>query len=328
MPLPPAAESAGLRATAPQTVALTGGTGFIGRILINQLLLAGHAVRALARPHPGRTLARQAGLTWIAGDLTDTAALAQLVDGADAVIHCAGAVRGANRADFDRVNEAGVQHMVRAALGAASCRRFLLLSSLAARAPELSDYAGSKRRGEAMLVAEGNRLGWSILRPPAVYGPGDREMVGLFHSMARGWAPVPGNGRGRFSLIYVEDLATAILAWLHCGQDTQHVYEVDDGHAGGYDWNTAMAIASRVLRGGRPVRALHIPVGLLRALGALNLVTAGLRGTAPMLTPGKVRELTHDNWVCDSSAFQQMTGWRPAFPFDRGLACTLQAVVR
>lgn len=325
MPSLAAAERARPRSAAPQTVALTGATGFIGRVLLAQLQAAGYSVRALARPRPGRRLTPQSQLEWIAGDLNDRAALAELVSTADTVLHLAGAVRGAARADFDRVNEAGVQHLVQAARAAPRCRRFLLLSSLAARAPELSDYAGSKRRGEAALAADAGRLAWSALRPPAVYGPGDREMLGLFRSMARGWAPVPGDGRGRFSLIYVDDLAAAIVAWLERTTPAGQIYEVDDGRAGGYDWSTALAIASRVLRGGRPVRALHIPVALLRTAGTLNQAAARLRGSAPMLTPGKVRELTHDNWVCDSSAFQQATGWRPAYPFDRGLACTLQA---
>lgn len=325
MPSQSATENPIAAVTAPRTVALTGATGFIGHVLLAQLQAAGHRVRALARPRKGRTLAPQPHLEWIAGDLNDGAALARLVAGAEVVIHLAGAVRGATRADFDRVNAIGVEHLVQAALGEPLCRRFLLLSSLAARAPGLSDYAGSKRRGEEILATHAGRLAWSAIRPPAVYGPGDREMLGLFRSMARGWVPVPGAGRGRFSLIYVDDLAAALVAWLQTDAATGQIYEVDDGRSGGYDWGEARAIAARVLRGGRPVRALPVPVGLLRAAGALNQTIARWRGSAPMLTPGKVREITHDNWVCDSSAFRQATGWRPAYPFDRGLVCTLQA---
>src|SRR4051812_13123821 len=96
-------------------VALTGATGFIGTALLEHLTAAGYAVRALYRPRNGRVLQSAPGLKWVAGDLDDTDALDALIKGADAVVHCAGSVRGARRADFDRVNEKGVLDIVQAA---------------------------------------------------------------------------------------------------------------------------------------------------------------------------------------------------------------------
>ncbi|HEX7374699.1 MAG TPA: NAD-dependent epimerase/dehydratase family protein, partial [Steroidobacteraceae bacterium] len=116
-------------------MALTGATGFIGRVLCTQLLAAGHSVHALYRPRADRVVTDAPRLQWIPGDLDDASALGRLVAGCEGVIHCAGAVRGGRRADFDRVNESGVLRMVQAALNG-GCRRFLLLSSLAARASE------------------------------------------------------------------------------------------------------------------------------------------------------------------------------------------------
>jgi 2-alkyl-3-oxoalkanoate reductase len=263
-----------------------------------------------------------AGVEWIAGDVNDRAALAALIDGAETVIHCAGAVRGSSRSDFDQVNEQGVLNTVDAANNASTCRRFLLLSSLAAREPQLSDYAGSKRRGERALETNAGHLGWAVLRPPAVYGPGDKEMLPLFQGMARGLAPIPGDGQGRFSLIHVSDLASAVVAWLQTSNDSGNTYTLDDGHEGGYDWDTVLATASRVLRNNAPIRRLQIPAPLLRFVGGANLAAARVFGYAPMLTPGKVREVTHADWVCDGHAFTQATGWHPAFDFERGLANT------
>ena len=309
--------------TAHPVIALTGATGFIGGALCERLLGAGYRVRALYRPRPGRVPRQAAGLSWIAGDLDDRAALATLVAGAEAVVHCAGSVRGARRADFDRVNEAGVLHIVRAAAGEAACRRFLLLSSLAAREPQLSDYARSKWLGERALAANAGRLAWAALRPPAVYGPGDREMLPLFRSMARGLAPIPGKGDGRFSLIHVADLAAAVVAWLDVDGESGHTYELDDGHARGYDWDTVLATASRVLRDDAPIRRLSIPIPCLRLVAGINLAAARLFGYPPMLTPGKVREITHADWVGDGSALARATGWRPLVGLERGLADTL-----
>ncbi|HVI56220.1 MAG TPA: NAD-dependent epimerase/dehydratase family protein [Luteibacter sp.] len=313
----------GVAAARQPVVALTGATGFIGTALRERLLAAGYRVRALYRPRPGRVLEDTGNLAWIAGDLADRAALATLVKGADAFVHCAGSVRGARRADFDRINEQGVIDTVRAADAAPDCRRYLLISSLAAREPQLSDYAGSKWRGERALENNAGQLAWAALRPPAVYGPGDREMLPLFQGMRRGLAPIPGDGRGRFSLIHVTDLASAVLAWLASEGDSGKTYELDDGHENGYDWDTVLAIASRVLRGNAPIRRLAIPTSLLRIVGGVNLAAARVFGYAPMLTLGKVREVTHADWVSDSRAFELATGWRPAFGFERGLADTL-----
>jgi nucleoside-diphosphate-sugar epimerase len=294
----------------------------VGAVFLQRLLAAGHTVRALYRPRANRVLPDPPGLTWIPGDLADPSALASLVKSVGAVVHCAGAVRGATRRDFDAVNEDGVLAVLRAAVGEAGCQRFLLVSSLAAREPGLSHYAGSKRRGERVLATHAGRLGWTILRPPAVYGPGDREMLPLFRSMARGVAPIPGNGQGRFSMMYVDDLASAVLAWLAVESDAGQTFELDDGRAGGYDWNTVRDIASRVLRNQAPVRPLLIPAAVLRIAGAANLAAAKLFSYAPMLTPGKVRELTHADWVSRGSEFLKLTAWRPAVGLERGLACT------
>jgi nucleoside-diphosphate-sugar epimerase len=304
-------------------VALTGATGFIGTALSDRLVRGGYRVRALYRPRRGRVMRRSPGLEWIAGDLDDRDALAATMRGAGAVIHCAGSVRGATRADFDRVNEQGVIRTVAAALGEPACRRFLLISSLAARAPELSDYARSKRLGELALAAHAGRLSWAAMRPPAVYGPGDREMLPLFRAMARGVAAIPGSGNGRFSLIHVADLASAVVAWLGAGGRSGAIYELDDGQAHGYDWDTVLDIAAQVLRNGAPIRRLPIPVPVLRAVAGMNRLGARLFGYAPMLTPGKVREITHPDWVADSTAFIRATGWQPVFGFREGLAQTL-----
>jgi nucleoside-diphosphate-sugar epimerase len=259
---------------------------------------------------------------WIPGDLGDGGALARLVAGTSVVIHCAGATRGATRADFDRVNVEGTRRLARAAAREPACRRFLLMSSLAARCPTLSDYAGSKRRGEGAVEESAEDLRWTVLRPPPVYGPGDRELAPLFRGIAHGFVPVPAGPRGRFSLLYVDDLAAAVACWLNADAGGFKTFELDDGRPGGYDWDTLVAMAARVLGGGRRVHRIPIPVALLRVAGRVNAAAARVLGYRPMLTPGKVRELTHLDWVSNSAEFTNFTGWRPVFGLERGLACT------
>jgi nucleoside-diphosphate-sugar epimerase len=301
-----------------KTVALTGATGFIGTALIKQIQQAGWQVKALYRPKPGRSPISSQNLTWVAGELSDLASLNSLMADADAVIHCAGAVRGVTQADFDLINEIGARHVAEVAATQNKPPRLLLISSLAARMPELSHYAGSKMRGE--LAIKNSPLRWTIFRPPAVYGPGDRELLPLFQSMAKGLAPLPAGANGRFSIIHVDDLAAAMV---HClGQDAGDgkTFELDDGHLGGYDWPKVIQIAQAVLRNGGRIRRLPIPIGLLKLVAWTNFYAAQLLRYAPMLTPGKIREITHSDWLCDNNDITRITGWQPTCELAQGLA--------
>lgn len=301
-----------------KTVALTGATGFIGTALIKQLQLAGWQVKALYRPKPGRSPICSQNLTWVAGELSDLASLNSLLANADAVIHCAGAVRGVTHADFDLINEIGARHVAEVAAAQNKPPRLLLISSLAARMPELSHYAGSKMRGE--LAIKNSFLRWTIFRPPAVYGPGDRELLPLFQSMAKGLAPLPAGANGRFSIIHVDDLAAAMVHCLEQNVGDGNTFELDDGHSGGYDWPKVIQIAQAVLRNGGKIRRLPIPIGLLKLVAWTNFYAAQLLRYAPMLTPGKIREITHSDWLCDNNDITRITGWQPTCELAQGLA--------
>lgn len=277
-------------------------------------------MRALVRSAAGKAALEAAQLSCVPGRLEDPASLEALVAGTRAVIHCAGAVRGATREQFDRVNVAGVRHLLQALEQREGPSRLLVLSSLAAREPHLSYYASSKYAGEQVLLHEARRTAWVALRPPAVYGPGDRELLPLFRAMARGFAPVPGAVEARFSMLYVEDLARAVLAWLHSDRVRSDIYTLDDGRPGGYDWQEIADIVARLCR--RPVRVVRTPGWLLAGIARLNQAGARLLGYAPMLTPQKLRELRHPDWVCDSAALFAETGWEPRVQLEEGLRRT------
>jgi len=308
------------------TIAVTGATGFIGSRLCETLLDAGFKVKALYRSSPVSKLQQSDGIEWVKGQLNDSVALSTLLEGASALVHCAGAVRGKNRADFDAVNVVGTWAAIKAANTSSTCQRFVQISSLAAREPELSDYAASKRAGERLLETSEAALNWMIVRPPAVYGPGDKEMLPVFNSMVKGLVPVPGAAQGRLSLIYVDDLVDAIVRWLQAAPEkcVNARYEIDDGHEAGYDWNILLTQAAEVLKKDKPIRRLSIPVSVLRLFGHINLAVSRVLGYSPMLTPGKVREITHADWVChDNPVFERATGWQPTTTFKGGLRKTL-----
>jgi nucleoside-diphosphate-sugar epimerase len=289
-----------------QQIALTGATGFVGRAVLDRLLDRGHRVKTLLRT--GRSLPARTGLETVAGTLQDEPALQSLVSGCQAVIHVAGAISGFDYADFAATNVHGTERLVRAAERCAPNARLIHVSSLAAREPGLSAYAASKRDGES--VVKSSKLHWSIIRPPAVYGPDDPAMRPLWQALARGWLPRTGPADARFSLLHVDDLASALLALSETADFERELFCLHDGHERGYGWNDLAAIAGQAR--GRPVRIFGLTHCLLAATARANWLAARISGRRPaVLLPGKLPELAHSDWVCDNTQLPGCPNWTP-----------------
>lgn len=232
------------------------------------------------------------------------------------MVHAAGAVRGNSQADFDRVNVDGTAAVINAIRAQSQRPRLLLLSSIVAREPDISWYAHSKWQGEQLLLQCAD-IEYAVLRPPAVYGPGDKEMLPIFQLMRRGIAVVPGSPDVRISLIYVSDLVEAIIACLLCPAALRQPLSLSDGRPGGYNWHDLAEMAGQ--HWSRQVRLVRVPKWLLDTVASLNSRLAAITGNAPMLTPPKLRELRHSDWVADNSAITAATGWAPAVGLREGL---------
>ena len=300
-------------------VLLTGATGFIGRRIQRTLLDAGFAVRVLIRPGSRHVDHADPRCERVDCRLDESDKLAGAVAGTRAVVYCAGSVRGRTLADFLPANADGVESVLRAMASSAPETPFLLISSLAASRRELSDYAYSKHLGE-QSVQQHAPFAWTILRPPAVYGPGDTEVAPLLRWARRGVAIRPGPKTQRLSLLYSDDLALAVLAWLNAWKKCSGmICAIDDGRPGGYDWPSIVHAA-----GGSRFWDVGVPRALLAGIAKLNLACSGIAGYMPMLTPGKVRELTQADWLCDNTAFSQATGWQPRTDLPCGIRLTLE----
>lgn len=297
-------------------IGVTGATGFIGAVLCQRLLEQGFQVRALVRNSTKASSLSVQGVSLVQGDLENTSALAQLVTNCTFVIHCAGAVRGNSQAAFDGVNVAGTVAILQALATQPRPAKLLLLSSLTAREPQLSWYARSKSEGEKLL-RKVPTLDWIILRPPAVYGPGDREMLPIFQWMHRGITLVPGSADARISLIHVSDLVDAIIACLQSEGAIRQVLTLCDGKQNGYSWHELADIASE--QWSRKVRLWRIPHWLLNGIAAANSKASRITGKAPMLTPPKLREMRHEDWVVDNDSITTATGWTPRLALRDGL---------
>jgi len=291
-----------------RTLAVTGGTGFVGRHLLRIAHDQGLTVRALTRtPQPP-----QPGVHWIQGSLSDPASLQTLVHGTSAVLHIAGVINARTRAEFDAGNVAGTAALI-AAAQAENVARFILVSSLAAREPALSAYGASKAHAEALVTA--SNLAWDIIRPPGVYGPGDRETLALFQMVKSGFALLPV--AGRLSMIEVSDLARALLA-VATSPATRSTAEIDDGapvtHA-------QLAHAIGVALNKRP-RLITAPRWLVKAAAHADTSRARLSGSLPKLSHDRARYLTHPNWVATGGNLATRHLWTPQVPLAAGLRAT------
>ncbi|MGZ8996653.1 MAG: NAD-dependent epimerase/dehydratase family protein [Rhodospirillales bacterium] len=303
---------------AADPVAVTGATGFVGSALCATLAGQGRRVRALVRL-PERAVSLPPGVEPVHGSLDDEQALAALVEGAGALVHAAGIVAARRPDDFHRVNAGGTARLLAAAMKAKRPLRILLVSSLAARQPEVSAYAASKHASEVAIAAAG--IEHCIVRPPAVYGPGDQATLPLFRQLSRGLLVAPRVPQGRFSLLHVEDLARLLSGLLDRPAWAGEVFEPDDGRDGGYAWPDLAAIAGDVV--GRPVRCIEVPRAIVWCAAVGHELRAALGGGAPMLSRGKIGELCYPDWVCRSESVRDVAGWAPEVDFSEGFRRTL-----
>ena len=295
-------------------VALTGASGFVGGAIARRLAADGWHLRLMVRAGSEERTSGFANAQVVTGGLADRPAIERLLAGATALVHCAGAVRGARYADFERVNVAGTQALLDAA---APTLRVVHISSLAARHPQLSHYAASKRAGEQRVTATLPVQRRVILRPPAVYGTQDRELRPLLDAMWRGLALLPGPPSARFSLLYADDLARLVACLLASDAGWGTIHEPHDGKPGGYSWSELLAAVEQLR--GRPVRSMRLPGGLLSAFGFGNAMLSRLTGSAPMLSPGKARELRWPDWIAAGNASLVDTAWAPSVDLTAGL---------
>jgi uncharacterized protein YbjT (DUF2867 family) len=290
-------------------IAVTGGTGFVGSHFIEHALEQGHQLRALTR----RPQAERAGVTWVEGALDTPDSLAVLVQGADAVLHIAGVINAPDRAGFAAGNIDGTRALI-AATEAAGIRRFVQVSSLTAREPDLSLYGWSKAEADKLLIA--SNLDWTIVRPPAIFGPRDQEMLELFKLAKRHVMPLPPAG-GRMSVIAVGELIRLLLALPTSNALIREIVEPDDGAPDGWDHRDfARAIGGAM---GSKVLPLPLPRPILDAIAALD----GLfRGKNAKLTPDRVAYFCHRDWV--SHARPPADVWAPQQETPIALAATAQ----
>ncbi|MEP6572002.1 MAG: NAD(P)-dependent oxidoreductase [Gemmatimonadota bacterium] len=312
---------------------VTGATGFVGSHLVEALGRRRATITALVRSPGKAALLTQHDVIQIRGDLANEEALRTAVSGQDVVFHVAGLVAARNEAEFFRANCDGTASLLRAIQTSGSTPRLVLVSSLAAVGPAVrgkplrsdavphpvTQYGRSKLAAEELV--RGAALPWTIIRPPVVYGPRDREVLKVFQAARFGVAPIFGDGSQELSAVYAPDLAEALIAGATSPSAIAHVYHACHSEL---LTNAAMIqILGRALGRDRAVHLVPIPFALGRAALWCTGSFAGLMGRSTILTADKANEFFQDAWTGDPAALTRDTGWSAANDLASGAARTV-----
>ncbi|MGH7500066.1 MAG: NAD-dependent epimerase/dehydratase family protein [Gemmatimonadales bacterium] len=308
---------------------VTGATGFVGSHLAEALRRRGDDVTALARSPKKAEALTALGVRIVQGDLGDMGALAEAVEGQEVIYHVAGVISALSQADFMASNRDGTRNLVEAAM-AAGGPRFVHVSSMAAGGPSprgrplkgpeppkpVTAYGRSKLAAEHILHA--STLPWTIVRPPMVYGPRDREVLKVFRIARFGIAPVFGDGTQELSAVHGADLADALIAAAMTPLTLRKIY---------YASHPEVFTSTRFVRTvagsmGKAVAVVRVPLGLGRGILAVTETAARLAGQATILTTDKANEFFQPAWTGDPAPFTRDSGWAAAHDLTTGLAET------
>jgi nucleoside-diphosphate-sugar epimerase len=305
----------------PDRVLLTGATGFVGSHIAGAFVEAGYEVLCGVRASSDMRWISDLPIERVSLDVKGGAeGLPRAVENADLVVHAAGITRARRVEDYHSVNAEGTRRLAVAAFEA-GVRRFVLISSLAARGPDdptkddhpESAYGRSKLEAEAYLRSLGGRMEAVVLRPAAVYGPRDTDLLPLFKMANRGWLPLP-SGANLLQPVYATDVARAALAAVREPLGFGP-FPVAENRL--YTWKEVIAGLEKAL--GRTVRTVRLPAAAFTLAGRAAEWAARPFSAVPVFDERRGRDLAVHTWTCDISATEKALGWRAEVALSEGL---------
>lgn len=307
---------------------VTGATGFIGSNLVRELLKRGYKVTCLSRKTSDLSCLEDLDVSIVFGDCTDKASLLQLPLNFSYVFHLAGLTKAKREEDFFAANANGTENLLDClSQNAQVVKRFLYMSSLAAAGPSrdgtplyetadprpVSVYGASKLKGELATLAYKDKMPVSIIRPPAVYGPRDRDFFLFFKMVRRGFYPYWG--KCYYSLVYVDDLVSGLIMAAESHEAEGKIYFLSDGSIYSNDdiVNEIMLVMdTRALR-------MKIPAFVMKLIAN---VSEKLAEGSTIINPDKLRELKHSHWTCNSKKAENELGFIPRVKLKEGIKWT------
>jgi nucleoside-diphosphate-sugar epimerase len=308
-------------------ILVTGATGFVGSHFVEALARHGMEARALVRPTSDVSVLRRFGIEPVVCGLDDPSGLRRAVAEAGTVVHAAAATRALARETFHDVNVEGTRRLVDAMTAKGESRRLVYLSSLSAAGPNAADGAGgagplttygrTKLEGERIALGR-DGLRAIVLRPPAVYGPRDTDLLPFFRLARRGILPVVGRKERRLQMVHARDLAEAMIRAVR-KPDATGVYGVADPTV--HTWGEVLDLVAAAV--GRRGRKLPLPPATLSAVALAMQVAARVTRRPATLDREKVLELLADGWLCDTAAAREDLGFAATISLAEGLRETV-----
>ena len=305
---------------------ITGATGFIGSHLCKKLLQRGYDVTCLLRERSSSQWIESLKLTPVTGDCTQMGTLSTISNDFDYIFHLAGLTKACTREDFFDANVKGTENILQVALRNNNLKRFIYLSSLSATGPSkngtpvnedvepgpVSSYGESKLRGEKAVLGYRDKIPVTILRPPAVYGPRDRDFLVFFRMIKKGF--YPDWGKCYYSMLYVDDLIQGILLSSEKKNAQGEIYFLS-----GTEFYKGSEIAEAISAAlNVEVRKLRIPK-LVMPLFAYIGERVNRKG---IINRDKVRELKYSHWICDAQKAREEIGFQTKTPLKDGVQWT------
>ena len=313
-------------------VLVTGSNGFIGSALVEKLLAQGHEVVCLVR--------RTSNLRWLAtmpvatviADLEKGTGLQEALQGIQWLFHQAGVTKAMDRQGYWNGNVLATEQLLQACAARSTVEKFVFVSSQAAAGPSIADYAvseeivphpvslygESKQAAEQLVLEYGKRFPVTIVRPPSVYGPRDRDIFVYFQNVNKGLLLILGKGTQKISIVHVDDLTDGMILAAASANSRDQIYFLSGD--GAYDWPTIGGMIARGLN--KKTWTIHVPIALLHLISGISTLYGRVVGKPALLNRDKVNEMVQPGWLCSNEKAKKELGFAPAITLAEGLQQT------
>jgi dihydroflavonol-4-reductase len=315
-------------------VVVTGGTGFVGSHVVDELLRRNHNVICIARSTSNLRWLNHKPITIVDGSLTNQHSLNTAFEQADAVIHVAGLTAARNEEEFMQGNKVGTENVLRSALTRAnSLKRFVHVSSLAAVGPAQSKntpiteetpyhpitaYGRSKKAAEDVVLRAKDKLPITIVRPPAVYGERDEAILSFFQTVNKRIAPLIGFSEKWISLVHVTDLANGIVSAMESPNTIGKSYFVSSDEF--YTWKQISELTATIL--GKKALTINLPHSLVMTIAGISGFFGRFSSKPPVLNYEKGLDIIQDFWICSTESAKKDFGYKQRVSLADGIKRT------